>query len=241
MKFYLFVIVLFITAEIFPQSDSTDAEFESFTARLNNKLLLVVSNEGDTLYSKVFKNPEFTTSDLDSDGVEEYIIVDYKEIDDKNDFTLFVYNTLDTFYCVDSIHSGYIEPYIVYSTDAESNVIVAGIPQFNELNNGKEESSLPINVWKYEEAALTIVNNEIYELFETETGSIIDYLEDYFDSNIENCQSSQQVNNIIASGYINLVNAGENSVASQFLKKYYLCPDIESYKLKIENLLKVNK
>ncbi len=241
MKFILIVILLGFTAEYFPQSDSTDAEFELFTVSLNGKILSVISSEGDSLYSKEFENPQFTTADLDSDGVEEYILTDYKTKDDKNDYTIFVYNTLDTFYCVDSIRSGFLEPYIVYSNEAESNIIVTGYPLFNEMNEGKEETAFPINVWEYEEAAVVNVNKDIYDLFESETESIIDYLEDYFASNIVSCNSSQQVDNVIAAGYINLVNAGENSVASQFLKKYYLCPDTDGYKQKIENLIKVNK
>ena len=241
MKYILLVISLLLTAEVSPQSDSTEAEFEQFTANLNDKLLVVVSNEGDTLFTREFENPQFTTADLDSDGVEEYIITDYKIVDDKNDFTIYVFNTLDTFYCVDSIRSGFLEPYIVYSDEAESKIIVTGNAQFNELNIGKDDIALPINIWKFEEAAVSNVNSDIYDLFESETDAAIDYLEDYFDSNIENCNSSQQVNNIIAAGYINLINAGENSVASQFLKKYYLCPDIDVFKQKIESLLKINK
>jgi hypothetical protein len=142
---------------------------------------------------------------------------------------------------VDSISSGFSEPYIVYSEEAGSNIIVAGNPRFNELNIGKDDTALPINVWKYEEAAVTNINSEIYELYESETVAIIDYLEDYFESNVLNCNSSKLAANVIAAGYINLINAGENSVASQFLKKYYLCPDIEVYKQKIENLLRVKK
>jgi len=241
MKYFLIVFLLFFTAEIFPQSDSNEAEFERFNVSLNDKLLRVVSNEGDTLYSREFNNPQFTTSDLDSDGVDEYIVTDYTNVNNKNNYTIFIYNTLDTFYCVDSIRSGYLEPYVVYSDEDECKVIVTGMCQFDDLNNGKEEIALPINVWKYEEAALSNINSEIYDLFESESDAIIDYLEDYFDSNIESCNSSQMADNIIAAGYINLISAGENSVASQFLRKYYLCPDIDSFKQKIESLANVKK
>ena len=72
--------------------------------------------------------------------------------------------------------------------------------------------------------------------FQSENESLMDYLEDYFDSNVKNCNSSEQVNNIIAAGYINYKNAGELSVANQFLLKYYLCPDILNFKQKIEKL-----
>ena len=249
MKYIFLVVFLLLTAQLFPQSDSTridsaqsdstQADFELFTVTLKDSLLTVISNEGDLVYSRSFQHPDFTTADLDSDGVEEYIVTDYKTIDGNNDYTLFVYNTLDTFYCVDSIRSGFIEPYFVYSQEVESNIIVAGMAQFNELNLNKDDISLPVSVWKYDDASLTNINNEIYDLFESESDAVIDYLEDYFDSNVESCNSSKEAENIIAAGYVNLLSAGEISVASQFLKKYYLCPDIESFRLRIENLAKV--
>jgi hypothetical protein len=168
--------------------------------------------------------------------VEEYILIDFKILDKKKDYTLFVFNTIDTFYCVDSIRSGYYEPYVYYSAEVKGNVLIAGIPGFNELNIGKMDVSLPLNVWRYGENGIVLINNQIYDLFQSENESLMDYLDDYFDSNVKNCNSSEQVNNFIASGYINYKNSGEITSANQFLLKYYLCPDILNFKQKIEKL-----
>ncbi len=42
----------------------------------------------------------------------------------------------------------------------------------------------------------------------------------------------------IAAVYANYINAGEKSVASQFLKNYYLCEDLEQFKQKLNELIK---
>jgi hypothetical protein len=241
MKFFLYLFLIFSVKDLFPQEDSTKVdstivEFDLFTVKLKDNFLQAFSNEGDPLFIQKFENPVFTTADLDSDEVDEYILIDYKMLNQKKDYTIFIFNTVDTFYCVDSIRSGFYEPYVYRSEEVKGNVIIAGIPGFNELNIGKVDISMPINVWRYGEDGIVLINNQIYDLFTFENESVIDYLDDYFDSNVKTCNSSEQVNNIIATGYINYKNAGDLSVANQFLLKYYLCPDILNFKKKIEQL-----
>ena len=241
MKFFLFLFLIFYITDLFPQEDSTIVdsaivEYDPFTVKLNNNLLQVYSNKGSLLFNRKFENSVFTTADLDSDAMEEYILIDFKILDKKKDYTIFVFNTIDTFYCVDSIRSGFYEPYVYYSEEVKGNVLIAGIPGFNELNIGKMDISLTLNVWRYGENGIVLINNQIYDLFQSENESIMDYLDEYFDSNVKNCNSSEQVNNFIASGFINYKNSGEISSANQFLLKYYLCPDILNFKKKIEKL-----
>jgi hypothetical protein len=241
MKFFLYLFLIFSVTDLFPQADSTNidstnVEFDLFTIKLKDNLLQVYSNKGTLLFNQKFENPVFTTADLDSDAVEEYILIDYKILDQKKDYTIFIFNTIDTFYCVDSIRSGFYEPYVYYSEEVKGNVLISGIPGFNELNIGKVDISLPLNIWRYGENGIVLINDQIYNLFLSENESVMEYLDDYFDSNVKNCNSSEQVNNIIATGYINYKNAGELSSANQFLLKYYLCPDILNFKKKIEKL-----
>lgn len=237
MKHFLYLFLIFSITDLFPQEDSTSVDFDLFTVKLKDNLLQVYSNEGSLIFIQKFENPVFTTADLDSDSVEEYILIDYKIMDQKKDYTIFVYNTIDTFYCVDSIRSGFYEPYVFYSDEVKGNVIIAGIPGFNELNLGKLDISMPLNIWQYGENGIALINDQIYNLFLSENESVVDYLDDYFDSNVKNCNSSEQVNNLIATGYINYKNAGELSDANQLLLKYYLCTDISNFKKKIEKLL----
>ena len=242
MKYFLCLFLIFAVMDSFPQEDSTkvdstSVDFDNFTVKLKDNLLQVFSDQGSLIFTQQFQNPVFTTADLDSDSVEEYILIDYKILDQKKDYTIFVYNTIDTFYCIDSIRSGFYEPYVFYSDEVKGNVIIAGIPGFNEFNLGKVDISLPFNIWQYGENGIALINDKIYDLFLSENESVVDYLDDYFDSNIKNCNSTELVNNIIATGYINYKNAGELSDAAQFLLKYYLCPDIDNFKKKIEKLL----
>jgi len=250
MKLILYLFLLFSVTDLFPQEDSTNldagtgdatvdsttVEFDFFTVQLKDNLLRVVSNDNELLFGQTFNHPIFTTADLDSDEVDEYILIDYKIVDQKKDYTIYIYNTIDTFYCVDSIRSGFFEPYIFNSGEVKGNIIITGIPGFNELNIGKSEISMPVNIWRYGENGIVLINDQIYDLFHSENESVIDYLDDYFSSGSKNCSSSQQVNNIIAAGYANYKNSGELTLANQFLLKYYLCPDIDSFKKKIENL-----
>ncbi|MDR3609823.1 MAG: hypothetical protein P4L27_04625 [Ignavibacteriaceae bacterium] len=237
MKLLIYLFLLFTITDLFPQSDSTDVEYDLFTVKLDNNLLQVFSNDSTELFNQKFQNPVFTTADLDSDQVDEYIIIDYKILDQKKDYTIYVYNTIDTFYCVDSIKSGFYEPYVYYSEEVRSNVIIAGVPSFNELNIGKTDISLPFNVWKYGDYGIVNINDQIYDLFQSENEGVIDFLDDFFDSNPKNCTSSMMVNNVIAAGYSNYKHAGELSVANQFLLKYYLCTDIDTFKKNIDKLL----
>ena len=118
MKFFLYLFLLFTVSDLFPQEDSTAVDstnadstpvdstavdFDLFTVQLRDNILQVYSNNGNLLFNQNFNNPVFTTADLDSDDVDEYILVDYKMLDQKKDYTIFIFNTIDTFYCVDSI------------------------------------------------------------------------------------------------------------------------------------------
>lgn len=248
MKLFLYVFLIFFIADLFPQDDSTSVdstgvdsttvEYDLFSVKLKDNFLRVFSDQGSLIFSQEFQHPVFTTADLDSDAIDEYILIDYRITDQKKDYTIYIYNTIDTFYCVDSILSGFYEPYVFYSEEVKGNVIITGIPGFNEFNIGKTDNiTLPLNVWRYGENGITLINNEIYDLFMSENDTVVDDLDEYFNSNIKNCNSSLKVNNLIASGYINYKNAGDISVANQFLLKYYLCPDILDFKTKIENLI----
>jgi hypothetical protein len=246
MKFFLYVFLIFSVTDLFPQDDSTSVdstivEYDLFSVKLKDNSLRVFLNQGSLLFTKEFQNPVFTTADLDSDAVEEYILIDYKNLDNKKDYTIYIYNTIDTFYCIDSIRSGFFEPYVFYSDEVKSNIIITGISGFNELNIGKTDNiTVPLNFWRYRDNEITLINDEIYDLFMSENEAVVDYLDEYFNSNIKNCNSSQQVNNLIAAGYINYKNAGDISVANQFLLKYYLCPNIKDFKTKIEKLVSDN-
>lgn len=234
----IFFILLFILSAgtAFPQQIFT---FDLFTAQLNDSVLTVKDNESNSvIFEMTFNNPRDYTVDLDGDSVEEYIVIDSSASGDIPDYTFYIFNTLDEFSLADSIPSGTTEPYDMFSNEEGGEIIVTGNPGFEYFNNADDDTDifLPINCWKYESGQVYMVNTDIYDLYIQENEEIIDYL-DSFTEDVYNCDLSRRNRSAIAAGYANYINAGEVSIASQFLKKYYLCADMDDFLKNINQIL----
>lgn len=224
----LLLLILFFTTQINGQVGIY--KFDTYFLSIDSITVKAYSPDSSLFYIKYFYSIENNFVDLDSDGVNELLIIDKKLNRDNTFFTIYVYNTIDTFYLADSIYSGRFEPYQVFSEDIGSLVIAAGMPDFDSLMTTDTTFSLPLNFWKYEDDALFIANASIYDLFIIQNEELIDRIENYLKTNDENCDSSEKLKTIIASTYVNYLSAGEKSVAAKFLKKYYLCNDLEKFR-----------
>ncbi|MFO7444860.1 MAG: hypothetical protein R6W90_00770 [Ignavibacteriaceae bacterium] len=229
----LFFSFLLYTSFCFPQESFS---FDIFSARLDNSTLLVSDAGGNVFYRHTFNNPSAIEYDLDDDGIGELLLLDSSGVNGKNLYKVFIYNTVDSFYLVDSIISGSYEPYETVSQEIGSTIIITGNAECEIYNGNSEFVFLPLNCWKYEAGEVYLINDEIYELFITENEAITDFIDEYFSSNINNCNTTERLKPAIMSAYINYINAGEKSIASQFIKKYYLCGDIEKFTLELNNL-----
>lgn len=228
MKTLLFPVILLLTSQIIAQASHYN--FDSYTLEIDSLSVKAYSTSNTLFYSKLFSNINDNFVDLDGDGIDELLIID-KSISNNNFFyTAYIYNTIDTIYLVDSISSGRLEPSIAYSEDIGGTVIAAGMPDFDSLITPGSIFSLPLNFWKYEDGALFIANASIYDLFIKQNEELVDEIENYLNSHGEVCKSSVVLKSIIASAYINYLSAGEKTIASQFLKKYYLCSNIDNFK-----------
>jgi hypothetical protein len=235
-RIYPFTFIFFLFTQIsFAQVNSYPFEF--FTAHIEGTKLSIITPEQNLIYEKDFVHPAVYTSDLDEDGINELLIVDSILSDNRINFNLFIYNTLDSFYLADSISSGSYLPYETVSEEVSGIIIVSGNPLFDLLNEGVEEYFIPVNCWKYEDAALILMNADIYDIFISENEFLIDYIDDIYLEYGEECSTSLKLKSAIASAYANYINAGEESVASQFLKNYYLCEDFEEFRNKISEML----
>ncbi len=235
----LFFLLLFVISAgpALPQQIYT---FDLFSAQLHDSLLTVTDNETKNIIFEVsFSNPRDYTIDLDGDSVDEYIVIDSTTVGDLPDYTIYIFNTIDEFSLADSIRSGTTEPYDMFSNEEGGEIIVTGNPDFEYFNSDNDDSDifLPINCWKYESGQVYIVNADIYDLYIQENEEIIDYLDSFNDSGEYNCDLSRQNISAIAAGYANYVNAGEVTIASQFIKKYYLCADINDFLRNINQIL----
>jgi len=164
------------------------------------------------------------------------MVKDAVSVDNKARYELYIYNLLDTFFLAGKINSGTTEPYEAESGEIEGLIIVAGNSDFSFMNKDSEFLLLPINCWKFEEGKISIVNSEIYDSFITENNNILLTLDSFFVENGNDCNSSSRIKSFIGSAYINYLNAGENSVASNFIKTYYFCDDADQFKQELDNL-----
>jgi hypothetical protein len=239
MKNFVPFFLLLFSINLFAQQDTIS--FDSFYLTIKNNELKVFSNNNSIIYKKKFISPNPYTSDLNDDDADEYLVLDSTINNNIPWYILYIYNTKDKFSLIDSIISGPTEPYETTSGDLGGTVIVSGNTDFGQFNNGNENYFIPINCWRYEDSAIFLVNDEVYNIFINENESIINYLDDYFNDNPKNCNASNILKAPIAAAYANYMNAGEKSVASQFLKSYYLCEDIDKFKQKLNELVKGNE
>jgi len=212
--------------------------FNSFSVKIGNNILQAHDNNGQVIYSKHFNDPMDFTVDLDGDSVDEYLVIDITKQNDGNIYTLYIFNTVDSFYVADSILSGYLEPYKETSEEAGGIILITGNPKFDILNTGTEDTYVPINCWKYDSGELFLVNDEVYNVFMAANDSLLDIIDSYESENEDKCASTNKMKAAIAAVYANYLSAGDKILAAQFLKNYYFCPDLELFKQNINTILK---
>ena len=228
MKKFLMIFFILPPCLLFAQNEIYD--YGNYFLRMEGSSLEAFREDSSLFYEKQFSDPEYFAANLNSDGVNEFIIIDYRVMNGKKRYSLFVYNTADTLYLADSVNSGSTEPYQAFSKELNTVLLVTGNPVYDSLNSVDSLSHLPINFWKFEEGSLYLANASVYELYINENANIIDMIEEYYLQNGKSCKSTEKIKGAIASGFINYYEAGEKSFASQFLKNYYFCSDINEFK-----------
>jgi len=235
MKKIFILFSFFLAIPIFAQNGVYD--YHSYTLKIDGNVIKAFSNNNNLLFQKKFFFPEDYLTDMDSDGVNELVVVDYIEKNNRKFYTLFIYNTIDTLYLADSIYSGSVKPYEEFSEDINGMVYVTGDTRFDTFNTDSTISFLPVNCWKFEDGAVYLANASVYDVFLDENDLVLQTLDDYYDSEGRTCETSRRIQGAIASGFVNYYNAGEHTVANQFLKKYYLCSNIEEFKSRLLKII----
>jgi hypothetical protein len=224
-----------LQVNLIAQIDST--VFNSFLVLVQDNLMKVEDSTGSLIYQKQFYKPYEYLANIDGDDFDELIIVDTVMADDKLNFTIFFFNGEGNFMFIDSIYSGSFFPFISYSDEINSMIIETGISDFDKFNQTSEVSSLPVNLWKIENDELMLVNDDLYEPFIFENANLVQLLDFYAHEKGLSCSTSQFYKGVVASAFTNYINAGEQSLATNMLKKYYLCDDIELFKQEIIDLI----
>ena len=231
-----FIFIILISYDGFCQGKTYN--FNSFSVKIENNLLQEYDSNNQVVLDKKFNDPRDFTADLDGDGVDEYLVIDITKQIHGNFFTLYIFNTIDSFYVADSIPSGYLEPYETASEETGGTIIITGNPVFDSLNTDTGETFVPINCWKYDNGEIFSVNDEVYNVFISENDTLLDIIDSYYEENDNECTSTNKIRAAIAAAYANYLSAGDKILAAQFLKKYYHCKDMEVFKQNINALLK---
>ncbi|MCL5029944.1 MAG: hypothetical protein M1480_13105 [Bacteroidetes bacterium] len=234
LQIALFILLIF---KINSYCQTANFNFDQYNIKIENSKLNVTSKSGKLFLEKNFNNPHELSIDLDSDGINEYLIIDEKKDSSRILYTLYIFNTVDSFYVADSIPSGCLEPYIYFSKETNKNIIVTGNSKFDSFNKDSEDTFIPINCWIYDNAEIFSVNDEVYNIFISENEKLIDIIDAHFSMNSEDCKSTETIKAAIAAVYANYISAGEKILANQFLKKYYHCNDLEKFKQTLNELL----
>lgn len=238
------IIIFFLsTFLLFSQNNQSNNQSAfhaaSFSIKFENSLAYAFDENGKNVFQGKFYHPSGMISDLDADGVDEFIIIDSNSVNRKTVFTVSIFNTVDSFYLVDSINSGGTSPYFQVNEETNKVTLITGNPDFDNYNANPEFFFSPLDCWKYESSELSLNNEEMYELLLTENENIIEFLENYR-WNSDSCSTSKEILGAIASAFANYINAGETAIAYQFLRKYYMCCNLDLIKKEFLELLGIS-
>jgi len=234
---YSFFFIAFLLSQITLTAQADTTFFNSYIVLVDVNFMKVEDAKGQSVFQKQFYRPYEYLADIDADQFDELIIVDSIITDGKLSFAIYLFSGEDNFKLIDSIYSGSFFPFISYSEEIESMIIETGISEFAVFNQTANAVSLPINLWKVENNELFLVNDELYEPFIFENSNLIQLIDYHTLDKPIDCSTSQLYKGIIASAFTNYMNAGEQSLAAQMLKKYYMCDDIENFKQEIIDLI----
>lgn len=236
MRYLLFHISLLLI-QLITQAQTDSTALNSFLILFNNNFMTVENEQKVLIYKKQFNSSFSYLADIDRDGFDELIVVDSVYSNSKLIFYIYFFSGKVEFKIIDSIYSGTYYPFLTYAEEISNIIIQTGNPDFEWLNLEGETFALPINIWKFEEEKIIPANTEVYEPFLFENENLIRQLDYYVDQKFSDCTVVEKFKNIIASVFVNYLNAGEYSLAEQFYNNYYSCSDKLKFKQQILDLI----
>lgn len=237
--FFAALLLLFSSVYIFAQEG--EYKFDNFTVSVKNNIVLAKSSTGDLLYSRSFNNAKEFLADLDGDSLQEFCVIENKTEGANATYCLYVYNTVDTFFLADSLESLNVEPYLVSADELGQDIVVVGNPDILKIHDIKKESGIvPLDCYAFDGTDFLLANDGMYDFFMQTNEELLDSLDEFYENHPQDCANSQEIKMLIASIYINYLNANEDSMALHFLNKYYFCNDATEFKTKLTELIKAD-
>lgn len=234
---YKLLSIIFILIQMISQAQPDSTFFNSFLVLFNDNFMSVEDDTKTLIYKHEFSKPFHYLTDIDEDGFDELIIVDSIINFNRLTFYIYFFNGKEEFKLADSIYSGTYYPFLTFAEEISKIIIQTGNPDFELFNLDNEFSALPINIWKYKDDKLILINDEVYEPFLFENENLIRLIDFYLTERPDDCSYIQKFRGIIASAFTNYINAGEHSLAEQFFSRYYPCSDRQDFKQQIIDLI----
>ena len=211
---------------------------EDYSVIINNSKMFVEDANKQIIHEITFNNPNGFLVDLDEDGADELIVNDFTEDKNHSYYTLYLFSPVDSFILIDSIYSGLTEPYYTFSDEIKGYMLITGSPDFDEFAlAGSEYIFSPLVCWSYTDEGLTIINDQLYDVYIQENDKILSFINSEYSMDGKSCEESSELKQAIATVYTNFYHAGEKTNAENFLRNYYLCKDITEFKNKLKELL----
>lgn len=237
MKTLALFIITLVSLNTAAAQDSTYT-VEDFNIKFTNGLMTVSDSVQQTVYTRQFDNPKAFLLDLDQDGLPEFLVNDAAKQDGATYYTLYVFNTVASFYMNDSLYSGMLEPYSIYPDEYDNVVLVTGSPDYDSLYTpGSGIVFSPLVCWSVTDSSLSIINDKLYDTFINENEKIVSYIDSVFKTDKPECESTELVKQALAALYANFYSASESVLAEQALKRYYKCGNAEKFRDTLKNLL----
>lgn len=198
------------------------AQEATVQASLINNSIVVTKNDSLYFTNYKFNDAREEWTDFDYDGADELVIIDRNA---SSEYFIYIFLPLDELNLVDSLFCGTTEPYVGYSDELLEPVIISGYPQFEKLAAKGEEIFSPLCCFQFDGEKIININDRLYQVFMEANENLFAILQTHFINSNKECELALRHKALLASIYVNYLNAGENSLAKIFIDRYYPCND----------------
>lgn len=202
--------------------DKISAQETILQASLINNAIVVTKNDSLFFTNYKFNDAREEWTDFDYDGADELVIIDRNT---SSEYFIYIFLLLGELKLVDSLFCGATEPYVGFSDELLEPVIFSGYPQFEKLAAKEEEIFSPLRCCQFDGEKFININDRLYQVFMEANENLFAILQSHFINSNKECELALRHKALLASIYVNYLNAGENSLAKNFIDRYYPCND----------------
>lgn len=220
----------------FVQDTIQNFSVEIVIAKGNFTLIIKELKKGK-IYQKKFFNPNLVFYDLDGDGIDEAVVIDSVESNERTSFSIYVYSFFPKFEFCDSINIGKYAPEF-YDLNSEAGYFIKVYDDRFENMFGSTFPLLPILFYNLVDKTLMLDSEYSYEEYENEIDNLLNLLDDAkhgFDCNDFNAR--KDIQKIIGVIYADLIYMNRTFDLTKFVQQNYPCTDANELIEELRNIL----